>query len=79
MFNTGSDEKETLSSSQMKCFIDDLVIDQKAENSVNKYQIKDMQSLTLTGSPHAIGEDFGMQHAVCLDNDITHELNWWYT
>src|SRR6059058_5843084 len=73
-FNEKAAEQATLFSSQVLCFIDDLVIEKEDKNEVEHYQLKDVQSLIWLDNPHPLKDDFRMQHEVCSANGITATL-----
>ena len=74
VFNEGASEQTTLFSSQVLCFIDDLVIEREDKNEVEHYQLKDVKSLSWHYNPHPLKDDFRMQHEVCSANGITATL-----
>lgn len=69
-FNEGAAGQTTLFSSQVLCFIDDLIIEKQDENTVEHYQLKDVAGLSWHDNPHSIKDDFIMQHNVCSDNGM---------
>lgn len=70
LFNNEVNRDETFYTSQVKCFIDDLVIEQKDINTFHYYQIKDVQVLTWESGKHFIADDFLLQHKICEDQDV---------
>lgn len=61
-------------SSQELCFIDDLIVKDRAEITAEHYQLKDVQSLNWDSNPHPISNDFRMQHAICSEAGETPHL-----
>lgn len=60
-FNEKSDTGNTLFSSQVFAFIDDLVIEFSAGSSICYFQIKDVEILSWTSGTHSLKEDFTLQ------------------
>jgi hypothetical protein len=73
-FNNGGEAAQIHFSAQTLNFIDDLVVKNEVDQTVEHYQIKDVQSLSWTSNPHPIDEDFRMQHALCTDRGETPQL-----
>jgi hypothetical protein len=69
-FNDNQDLQKTLFSSQLLCFIDDLVIEQSENKNNWHYQIKDVASIEWNNSDHPLKDDFKNQHEICLNLGI---------
>jgi hypothetical protein len=61
-FNEVGTEINPTFSCQLLCFIDDFVIETDARNSIEHFQLKDVQDLGWTDGKHSIADDFSMQY-----------------
>ena len=73
-FNDDDDHERTFLSSQVRAFIDDLVIESPDKQLSKFFQIKDVQNLSWTTGDHPIQDDFEMQYNVCTQNGKDAEL-----
>ncbi|WP_315815132.1 hypothetical protein [Paraflavitalea speifideaquila] len=60
-----ADPELTFISSQVKAFIDDLVIEKMAEKLTEYYQIKDVANLRWNNGDHHLSDDVDVQYALC--------------
>jgi hypothetical protein len=70
-FNENINPGDIYFSSQVFCFVDDLVVEQLAERNHWFYQIKDIASLEWNNRPeNSVRDDFKNQHAICVREGI---------
>lgn len=67
-FNKTTEHEHVKFSTQLRCFVDDLIIKTETNKEVEHYQIKDIKSLSWTSGAHPISDDFKFQHQICYDN-----------
>lgn len=68
LMSSNAHREKTLISSQIKSFIDDLIIDRTDMKEIEYYQIKDVQQLSWSSGAHSLVDDVKIQHGICMKN-----------
>lgn len=72
-----SDEKATehiYFSSQLRQFIDDLIIEERPKKYFEYYQLKDVKNMSWNDKEHPVADDFRMQKTICDSDNVTCHL-----
>ncbi len=74
LMHTETNQDTVLLSSQVKAFIDDLVIEKTVDKTNEYYQIKDVASLGWNDPAHPLSKDVSIQHDLCTSSGIQPQI-----